>query len=118
MKYFISFKDHLLPTVKKLRKKILTADIKINHQEYTLNPGFTVGDYVHFLMGIDITEYDLSSCYGKIVFTDESQLILNVDEGKQGTWVYVPFESVQQLLDSGSNQIETARQRLKRIFNS
>jgi AAA+ ATPase superfamily predicted ATPase len=118
MKYYISFKDHLLREVKKLRKKILTATATISNQEYILNPGFTVSDYIQFLKSIDITEYDVNNCYGKIVFTNESQLVLNTDEGKQGTWVYVPLESVQQLLDSGQSKIETARQRLKRIFNS
>jgi len=109
MKYLISFKDHLLSTVKKLRKKILTASIIINNQEYHLNPGFTVGDYIQFLKNIDVIEYDLKTAYGKIVFTDESQLILNTNEGRQGTWVYVPFESVRQIQDSGSSQIETTR---------
>jgi hypothetical protein len=118
MKYYISFKDHLLKEVKKLRKKILTATATINNQEYNLSPSFSVGDYIQFLKNIDVIEYDLKTVYGKIVFTDETWLFLNTDEGKQGTWVYLNPESVKRILDLGQSKIETARQRLKRIFNS
>ena len=117
MKYYISFKDHLLREIKKQRKKILTANVTINGVIHTLNPNFSVEDYIQFLKNIDVIEYDLKTAFSKIMFTDETWLFLNTDEGKQGTWIYLNPERAKRILDLKQSKIETTRQQLTRIFN-